>query len=104
VVCLTGPSGCGKTTVTRLFNGLIPHFFKGEIDGEALINGDNIQEETIYDIARHSGSVFQNPRSQFFCLNTTSELAFEAEIIRWPLQKLNNRFQMLRNRIHFKGY
>ncbi|HBV04357.1 ABC transporter ATP-binding protein [Mammaliicoccus lentus] len=102
VVCLTGPSGCGKTTVTRLFNGLIPHFFKGEIDGEALINGDNIQEETIYDIARHSGSVFQNPRSQFFCLNTTSELAFEAENYEMPSSKIKQRIQDVTESFHLQ--
>ena len=28
-VVLTGESGCGKTTVTKLINGLIPHFCRG---------------------------------------------------------------------------
>ena len=28
---LCGASGCGKTTITRLINGLIPHFYKGEL-------------------------------------------------------------------------
>lgn len=79
VICLTGASGCGKTTITRLLNGTIPHFFHGEIDGRIIVNGKDITKQSIYEVSQVSGSVFQNPRSQFFCLNTTSELAFEPE-------------------------
>ena len=43
-VLLCGASGCGKTTVTRLINGLIPHFYKGELRGEVIVNGKRISE------------------------------------------------------------
>ncbi|MGJ5712617.1 ABC transporter ATP-binding protein [Staphylococcus auricularis] len=79
VVCFTGPSGCGKTTLIRILNGLIPQYFEGELQGEANINGTSLIDQDLYDISKNCGSVFQNPRSQFFCLNTTSELAFEPE-------------------------
>lgn len=72
VICLTGASGCGKTTVTRMLNGIIPHFYNGEIDGQILMNDKDIQLQDVYGLTQQSGSVFQNPRSQFFCLNTTS--------------------------------
>lgn len=78
-IVLTGSSGCGKTTVCRLINGLIPHYFEGERQGEVLIEGTDVAKEPIYDTARLVGSVFQNPRSQFFNVDTTSELAFSAE-------------------------
>lgn len=76
---LTGSSGCGKTTVCRLINGLIPHYFEGEKQGEVLINSTDVAAQPIYETARLVGSVFQNPRSQFFNVDTTSELAFAAE-------------------------
>ncbi|MCR5153696.1 MAG: energy-coupling factor ABC transporter ATP-binding protein [Lachnospiraceae bacterium] len=79
LLVLTGSSGCGKTTVTRLINGLIPHYYKGEIRGSVTLNGENISEKPIYETAAHVGSVFQNPRSQFFNVNTTDEIAFAAE-------------------------
>ncbi|NIU38778.1 ATP-binding cassette domain-containing protein, partial [Candidatus Bathyarchaeota archaeon] len=36
-VILTGPSGCGKTTLCRCFNGLIPHFYAGKLEGELSV-------------------------------------------------------------------
>lgn len=79
VVVFCGESGCGKTTLTRLINGLIPHFFEGELRGNVLIDGRNVSEQPLYDTARQVGSVFQNPRSQFFNVDTTSELSFGCE-------------------------
>ena len=43
-ILLCGASGCGKTTVTRLINGLIPHFFKGELTGDVYVNGLDMGE------------------------------------------------------------
>ncbi len=78
-VVLAGDSGCGKTTVTRLINGLVPHYYEGEISGKATICGIDVLTAGIGDLAAHVGSVFQNPRSQFFNVDTTSEMAFAAE-------------------------
>lgn len=79
LIVLTGSSGCGKTTVCRLLNGLIPHYFQGELSGEVLIDGESVAAAPIDKTAHTVGSVFQNPRSQFFNVDTTSELAFAAE-------------------------
>lgn len=78
-VLLCGESGCGKTTVTRLINGLIPHYYEGRLTGTVTVNGIRASTADIYDTAALVGSVFQNPRSQFFNVNTTGELAFGAE-------------------------
>lgn len=79
VVLLCGPSGCGKTTLTRLVNGLIPHYYEGELTGEVLVSGQNVAQQPLYEIAKQVGSVFQNPRSQFFNVETRGELAFCCE-------------------------
>ena len=78
-VVLTGGSGSGKTTITRLINGLIPHYYNGNLNGEVLINGKSVPDTPIFETAKKVGSVFQNPRSQFFNVNTTDEIAFAAE-------------------------
>lgn len=79
VVLLCGQSGCGKTTLTRLINGLIPNYYEGELTGEVLLNGRNIIQLPLYETAKYVGSVFQNPRTQFFTVDSTSELAFGCE-------------------------
>ena len=78
-VLLTGPSGCGKTTILRLINGLIPHFYPGVIEGSVTIDGKSVQERELYETALQVGTVFQNPRSQFYNVDTTGELAFACE-------------------------
>ena len=79
VVLLCGRSGCGKTTLTRLINGLIPNYYEGELSGEVLLDGKNISRLPLYETAKYVGSVFQNPRTQFFTVDSTSELAFGCE-------------------------
>ena len=78
-VLLTGPSGCGKTTILRLINGLIPHFYPGQIEGSILVNGKEIRGMELYETAKLVGTVFQNPRTQFYNVDTSGELAFGCE-------------------------
>ncbi len=78
-VLLCGASGCGKTTVTRLINGLIPHFFTGALAGEIRINGRDPVTTDIALLSDLVGTVFQNPRTQFFNTDTDSELVFGLE-------------------------
>ena len=66
VLLVTGVSGCGKTTMTRLFNGLIPHYHEGTYTGSVYLDGKDTRDLSLFDISLKVGSVFQNPRSQFF--------------------------------------
>lgn len=81
VVILCGASGCGKTTITRLINGLSPAYYPGELKGNILIDGIDSSELTLYELSQKIGSVFQNPRSQFFSVDSTGEIAFGCENI-----------------------
>lgn len=78
-VLICGESGCGKTTITRLVNGLIPHYYEGNLSGSVSVGKLDITTADLSETARYVGSVFQNPRSQFFCVDTTSEIAFGCE-------------------------
>lgn len=87
-VLLCGRSGCGKTTLTRLINGLIPQFFAGELSSKVLLDGKNLAELPMYRIAEKVGSVFQNPRTQFFNVDTDSEIAFGMENEAVPQERM----------------
>jgi len=67
-VLLTGPSGCGKTTLCRCLNGLIPHFYGGDLEGELIVAGLGVREHETWELAQHVGMVFQNPENQLFSL------------------------------------
>ena len=110
-VLLCGRSGCGKTTITRLINGLIPYFYPGELTGDVLMDGQAISDLPMYQIAAKVGSVFQNPRTQFFNVDTDSEIAFGIENEARPPKELAERvetttgdlnIQKLRNRNIFE--
>jgi len=88
---ITGPSGCGKTTLCRCFNGLIPHFYQGEMKGEVTITDLNVTEHPIYEIARHVGLVFQNPENQLFALSVEKDVAFGLENLGVPREEMRKK-------------
>jgi len=91
VILLCGESGCGKTTLTRFLNGLIPNFFDGKREGKAYLNSDLIDEMPIYEISEHVGSVFQNPKTQFFNVDTTGEIVFGCENLAMDARDIKRR-------------
>lgn len=51
-VLLCGTSGCGKTTLTRLFNGLIPHYYDGKLEGTVMLDGEDMSGLSLFDISK----------------------------------------------------
>ena len=78
-VLLCGKSGCGKTTLIRLLCGMLPDFYNGVFTGNVSVKGIDPVTAPMYEIAKTVGTVFQNPRTQFYTVNTTSEIAFGCE-------------------------
>lgn len=103
VVLLCGSSGCGKTTLTRLMNGLIPNYYEGKLSGEVLIKGKDVFKTPLYEIATYVGSVFQNPRSQFFCVDTNSELAFGCENQGLPIKEIESRIDQTVSQLNIEN-
>jgi energy-coupling factor transport system ATP-binding protein len=92
-VLLTGKSGCGKSTLLNMISGIIPHHTKGKISGSIEVDGKDVLKTSVQEMALSVGSVFQNPKSQFFHLNTTDEIIFSATNKGVPADELVNRLE-----------
>lgn len=92
-ILLCGRSGCGKTTITKLINGLIPYFAENSfVSGKVQVDNMDTQNTPIYELSKKIGSVFQNPKTQFFNVDSDSELAF-------GLENEGASYDFIRNRI-----
>jgi energy-coupling factor transporter ATPase len=90
-VLITGPSGCGKTTLCRCFNGLVPHFYQGELKGEISVAGTDTLKHHTYEMAKHVGLVFQNPENQLFALSIEKDVAFGLENLGLPRDEMRKK-------------
>jgi len=92
-VILTGPSGCGKTSVCRCLNGLIPHFYSGDLQGDVHVCELSIREKPTSELARKVGLVFQNPENQLFSLSVERDVAFGPENLGLPRAQTRERVE-----------
>ena len=101
-VVLAGESGCGKTTISKLINDLIPHYHSGTMDGDVFLGNKNTSDMTLAEISRVVGSVFQNPRSQFFNIDTDCELAFGCENLGMDPEEIKLRVENVVREFHLE--
>lgn len=90
-VLITGPTGSGKSTLARCLNGLIPHFYRGQMKGEVLVLGSDPRKNKVRSMAKHVGFVFQNTEDQLFSLSVERELTFGLENMGLPKREIKNR-------------
>jgi energy-coupling factor transporter ATP-binding protein EcfA2 len=74
-VIVAGASGSGKSTLCRLFNGLIPHLYSGDLSGRALVAGHNVRSTPPYVLSRSVGLALQNPEAQSLATTVARDLA-----------------------------
>ena len=61
VTALIGPSGCGKSTLLRTFNRMHETVSNARLEGEILLDGQNILSQDVTQLRRRVGMVFQRP-------------------------------------------
>ncbi len=93
VIVITGPSGAGKTTLCRCMNGLIPHFFEGELQGEITVAGMDVRVNDIPFLAAKVGLLFDDPSNQLFNSTVEEELAFGPENYAIPVPEMKVRIE-----------
>ncbi len=79
LIVITGSSGSGKSSILKAINGIIPYHQKVDISGDILFDGKSIMDKDIQHRSAFLSTVFQNPNNQFYCINSTDEMAFPLE-------------------------
>jgi energy-coupling factor transport system ATP-binding protein len=74
-----GPSGAGKSTLLRCLNGLVPHFYGGQVAGTVRVDGRDPVALGPRGMADLVGFVLQDPEAQFVVDKVEDELAFALE-------------------------
>lgn len=101
VYALIGTNGSGKTTLCNVIRGFIPHFYNGDLRGKVLVEGKDIREWALGDLAQKVGFVFENPFTQISGVKDTvfEEVAFGLENlgveVREIKQKVKHTLQLL---------
>ena len=90
---VTGRSGSGKSTLCRTFNGLIPHFYGGALEGEVHVAGHPVRQSTVAALFDRVAMLFQNPDSQLFCRTVAQEIVFGLESLGLAPQAIEARLQ-----------
>ncbi len=90
-VMIAGPSGSGKSTIGHCINGLIPHYYKGNVEGELYINGKNAADMDIFELSKHVGTVLQDSDCQFVGMTVAEDIAFALENDLTPQSEMKER-------------
>ncbi len=79
ITLLNGDSGVGKTSLLMCIARVIPNIIEGNITGEIIYKGTNIENQGISAISGDMGYVFQDPDSQLCTFTVEDEIAFGLE-------------------------
>ena len=90
---LEGPSGAGKTTLCLCLNGLIPNSLKGTFEGNVEVAGYNTSQVPVSKMAEKVGITFQDPESQFICMDVEAEIAFGLECLNLSDNEIKERIE-----------
>ncbi len=85
-VAIIGHNGSGKSTIAKLMNGLL---FPQQ--GKVVVDGVELAEETIWEIRKKVGMVFQNPDNQFVGTTVKDDVAFGLENHGVPREEMVKR-------------
>jgi len=90
-VLLLGASGSGKSTLIQCLNGLVPKVTNGNLEGEIVINGKDVRDYKVHQMASDVGIIFQNPDTQLFSLTVVKDVAFGPENLGMPKEEILGR-------------
>lgn len=103
-VLIAGPAGAGKTTLCRCINGLVPHYFRGHVDGRVLVGDIDTKTSTISALSHVAAMLFQDPSSQLVNPTVFDEIAFGPENYGVSREEILKRVNDSVESMRLKGY
>ncbi len=101
---IMGKTGAGKTTLLMLLNGLIPHFFDGEIQGRVTTARLDTQRYHIQTLARRIGLVLQDPDTQILGMTVEKDVAFGPSNLGFPPEKIRETIPRVLDTVGLANY
>ncbi len=98
-ISIIGHNGSGKSTLAKLLVGLLK-----PTSGRILIDGILLDEETVYDIRKKIGIVFQNPDNQFVGVTVRHDIAFGMENKQIPQKEMQERVEYFAGLVGMKDF
>jgi len=98
-VSILGHNGSGKSTISKLFMGLL----KAQ-EGEIIVDGQILNEDTVYDIREKIGIVFQNPDNQFVGVSVEDDIAFGMENLQMDREEMVRRIEYYANKVNMSEF
>ncbi len=92
-VLVSGPSGGGKSSFCRCLNGLIPHFYGGQVSGDVDVNGLSILQHSTRTLAATVGMTFQDPENQLTAMDVEREIVFGMENLGFSVKLMSKRLE-----------
>ncbi|MDE6408256.1 MAG: energy-coupling factor transporter ATPase [Anaeroplasmataceae bacterium] len=98
-VSILGHNGSGKSTIAKLMIGLL-EASKGQI----LYDGKILSEDTVDEVRKHVGIVFQNPDNQFVGYNVRYDIAFGLENHQVPREDMIRLIDEFASKVDMQDY
>lgn len=98
-VTILGHNGSGKSTLSKLIIGLL----KAK-QGTIVVDGQELTEDTVYDIREKIGIVFQNPDNQFVGVTVEDDIAFGMENLCFEREIIKERIGTFAAKVQMQEY
>ena len=96
---IIGNNGSGKSTLSKLIIGLL----KAD-KGDIIVDGITLTEETVHEVRRKIGIVFQNPDNQFVGVTVEDDIAFGMENLCFEREEMLNRIDEYAKKVNMFEY
>lgn len=104
IVGILGDVFSGKEFVVQALNRIVPKEIAGQIEGKIIVEGMDLEDKEIVDVAPHLGLVFRNPVTQILAVTVAEDVAFGPSNLGIPTEEIWERIHWALESVRLTGY